>query len=86
VPHHDDYTGDYWDKAVTFWDNLGFRDYELNEEEFTEGFTLFADFLRDVDMGYMPEQSLNWYDFLDYFGLEPEDFDFDEFREWYDAV
>jgi hypothetical protein len=86
VPRHEPYEGDYWDKAVTFWDNLGFRDYELNQEEFQEGFQLFADFLRDVDMGFTPEQSIHFWDFLNYFGMEIEDFDFDEFREWYDAV
>lgn len=86
MPRHEDYTGDYWDKAEHFWNNLGFGEYELTLDEHTEAFTLFADFLRDVDMGYKPEQSFAFYEFLDYFGMEVEDFDFDEFREWYDAV
>ena len=82
---HEDYHGDYWDRAEQFWDNLGFRDYELTREEYTQGYQRFVDFLHDVDMGYSPEQSLAFYDFLDYFGMEPEDFDWDEFRDWYSA-
>jgi hypothetical protein len=86
VPGHEDYDGDYWDKAETFWNNMGFGSYELTPQEHEEAFTLFADFLRDVDMGYTPEQSLAFWDFLNYFGMEESDFDWDEFRDWYDAV
>jgi len=80
------YSGDYWDKAETFWNNLGFGDYELTPDEHQHGFQLFADFLRDVDLGYAPEASLNFWDFLDYFGMDETDFEWDEFREWYDAL
>lgn len=82
---HEDYDGNYWDNAEAFWNNMGFGEYELTADEHREGFQLFADFLRDVDMGYRPEALLSFYEFLDYFGMEPEDFDWDEFREWYDS-
>lgn len=83
---HENYDGDYWDNAEHLWNNMGFGAYELTPEEHRQGFQYFADFLRDVDMGFRPEQSLAWYDFLNYFGMEPEDFDWDEWREWYDAL
>jgi hypothetical protein len=86
MPPHEPYNGDYWDKAEAFWDNLGFGDYELTAEEYRQGYQYFIDFLQDVDMGFAPEASLHFWDFLAYFGMSEEDFDWDEFREWYDSV
>jgi hypothetical protein len=85
VPH-EDYEGNYFDKADEFWHNLGFDEYELQGEELREGRQLFQNFLQDVTMGYRPEASYAFYEWLDYFGMDESQFDWDEFREWYDAL
>lgn len=85
---HEEYEGNFYNDAEHLWDNLGFDDYEFTAPELEQAYTYFLDFLQDADLGYSPESSMAFWDFIDYMGLDYEDFKgefWDEFREWYSA-
>lgn len=75
--------GGWYDHAEEYWHTFGATEY-YNPEENEQGFTIFTEFLRDVNSGYSPEQSFAFWEFLEFYGLGYEDFDWDDFREWYE--
>ena len=75
---------DFYDHAETFWHQIPETEY-LIPSETEQIYPVFLDFLADVNRGYSPEASDNFWQFLNYFGWEYEDFDWDNFREWYDG-
>jgi hypothetical protein len=75
---------DWYDKAEDFWHDLSGTEY-LIPTETEQIYPVFLGFLEDVNLGYAPEASQNFWDLLDYFGWEHDQFDWDDFREWYDS-
>lgn len=75
--------GDWFDHAEEFWHELPGTEY-LIPGETEDIYPTFISFLEDVNLGYAPEASQNFWDLLDFFGWEYEDFDWDDFRDWYD--
>lgn len=80
------YDRDWWDSASDYFNNTeAFNDPHLNSEERAENFAAFAQMLQQVEMGIRPQNTLGWAQ-LEAYGYDFEqDFDWEEFREWYDS-
>jgi hypothetical protein len=71
------------EKAEHFWHALPGTE-DLNALETAEIYGTFTGFLRDVNGGYRPQQSSEWWELLSYMGWSEETFDWEAFGEWYD--
>jgi len=76
---------DRWhDRADAYFETFPVQGYNVAEEaKARDAFDLF---LRDMESGsgITPEGSIHWHEMLDYMGIDPRDFDWDDFRDWYD--
>jgi hypothetical protein len=82
------YDRNWYDSASDYFTDFipgGGVEY-LTPEEIQHDYPLFLDMLEAVDMGFRPTETLGWeYLKLEY-GWDDEDFDWEDFREWYDAT
>ena len=76
---------DWYDSASHYWSQIPEASY-LTPDETREIYPVFLDFLADTMNGLDPHQSLAWNDLLDYFGWNEGTFDWEDFRDWYDAL
>jgi len=84
MPRYDD---DWYSDAERYWNEMPWGGSEyLTQEEIAEDYPDFLDMLRAVDMGFRPTQTLGWYSLKEKYGLDDRDFDWDDFREWYEET
>jgi hypothetical protein len=76
---------DWYEHANDYWEQIEETRY-LNADEIQEIYPTFLDFLADVMNGAEPVQSQAWEDLAEYFGWDADNFDWEEFREWYDTI
>lgn len=77
--------GEWYDRAEQFWHELPGTEY-LIPSETEEVYSIFLEFLKEVNEGYSPEQSMAFWELLDQMGWDYDTFDWEDFREWYDSV
>lgn len=75
----------WWDQASDYFNNSDFNDPYYSPADRAELFGYFSEMLREVEMGNRPTDTLGWYYMQEEFGFEDNDFDWDDFREWYDS-
>lgn len=67
------------------WERMPYGEM-LTREEFAEVYPLFFAAMEDVRYGVKPQDSQSFQEFLDYFGMTERNFDWDDFRNWYDGA
>jgi hypothetical protein len=81
-----EYDPDYWAETEAYW-NKFIEPYDgLNREEVQHVAELFYGFLRDVDQGVQVESSPAWYELREYLGIHYSEWNWEDFRDWYDAA
>jgi len=78
---------DWYDEAETAWHGFkgGIFD-DLTPQEVEEDYPDFLDMLAGVEYGFRPTETLGWESLKQKYGLDDDDFDWDDFKEWYDSV
>jgi hypothetical protein len=76
---------DYYDAAEEYWHSIDETHY-LEPSETQAIYPVFLDFLADTINGIPPESSYAFEELMEYFGWDYDTFDWEEFREWYDAL
>lgn len=77
----------YYEERQDLWDSI--PGVEHLGDEYDEAYDLFLNILDDVETEHIrPQDSAYWDDFIDLFGFDREGdvWDWDDFRDWYDAA
>lgn len=83
------YDRDWYNEASDYFSEfVGGPDVidHLTPEEIQHDFPYFLDMLEAVDMGFRPTDTLGWELLKQEYGWEDEDFDWEDFRDWYDST
>jgi len=75
---------EYYARTEQYWNEF-ISDYSyLTPGELQHIAELFYAALDDVNRGIQPELSDSWRDLLDYMGIHESDWNWEEFRDWYE--
>jgi hypothetical protein len=78
----------YYESRQDLWESIPGVEF-LDRAEEREASDLFTLILADVEFGHMrPQESEYWADFMDLFGFADDGdvWNWDDFRDWYDAA
>lgn len=79
------YDREWYDKAEEYWHSVPEFEY-LSRSEIEEDYPRWLELLEAIDMGIQPTNTLAWEYFKEEYGWDDEDFNWEEFREWYDST